>query len=136
MFPNDKLQFAQAVERKYIESFIASSPKPLKHPMQVLSPSEGSNVSHQKLEDSPEIKEETYDKSITNYISEDTAGLLTISRGNQLKDQTTDSGLTPLLNYNGKSPSKVASNTNPGIINKTSVSMPITDNFSIINSGK
>jgi hypothetical protein len=89
------------------------------------------------LEDSPEIKEETYDKSVPNYISEDTAGLLTISRGNQRKDQTTaDSGLNPLLHqYNSKSPSKVGS-TNPGIVNKTSVSMPITDNFSIINSGK
>lgn len=135
VFAHDKLPFAQAVERQYIENFIASSPKPVKHPMQVLSPSEGSNLSHQKLEDSPEMKEEnTYDKSAPNYISEDTAGLLTISRGNQRKDQTADSGLNPLLHYNSKSPNKVASNS--GMVNKTSISMPITDNFSIMNTSK
>ena len=75
------------------------------------------------------MKEETYEKSMPNYISEDTAGLLTISRGNQRKDQmTANSGLNPHLNYISKSPSKNGG-MNPGIVNKTSVSMPITDNF-------
>lgn len=84
-FAQDKLPFAQVVERQYLDSFIASSPKPIKHPMQVLSPSEESNRSHKN--DSPRIKDDiNYAKGGPNYITEDSAQL-TMSRGGQRKER-------------------------------------------------
>ena len=71
-FAQDKLPFAQVVERQYLDGFIASSPKPIKHPMQVLSPSEQSNASHKKIDDSPRIKDDmNYTKSGLKYNTED-----------------------------------------------------------------
>ena len=57
--------------------------------MQVLSPSEASNTSNQINEESPGIKEDTFEKvgsGACTYISEDTSGVLTISRGGTRKD--------------------------------------------------
>lgn len=85
-FAPDKLPFAQAVERQYLDSFIASSPKPAKHPMQVLSPSEESNLSHKRIEDSPRIRDDgTYAKGGPKYTTED-SGQLTASHGGLRRD--------------------------------------------------
>lgn len=121
-FAQDKLPFAQVVERQYLDSFIASSPKPAKHPMQVLSPSEESHRSHRKLEESPRIKDD-YAKSGPGYIPEDPA--LTISRGGARKD--TDPHASMLHNKMGEPIYLQTHNA------AASVSVPIPDKISVQN---